>query len=215
MGALSVVESRTGGEPDLFEGRSAVTTIQRRRAGKVLELSTEDAAPETHARCEWYALYTHSHCEQLVHDQLKGKGFAVFLPKLEVWTQRAGKRFPTAAPMFPSYLFLHHAMEKMSYIEVCKARGLVRILGERWDRLGTIPEVEIEAIQHVLQSHASVVPHPFLQKGQRVRIMQGPLIGTEGIFLQSKPNKGLIILSVELLQRSVAVEVDCSIVSVA
>jgi len=151
----------------------------------------------------------------LVHDQLKGKGFSVFLPKLEVWARRAGKRSLTAMPMFPSYLFLHHAMEKMSYIEVCKARGLVRILGERWDRLGTIPEVEIEAIQHVLQVHVSVVPHPFLQKGQRVRIMQGPLIGTEGIFVQSKPNKGLIILSVELLQRSVAVEVDCSIVSVA
>ncbi len=186
------------------------------RSADCLENSSDQAAPDALALApQWYALYTRSHCEQLVHDQLKGKGFSLFLPKLEVWTQRSGKRSKTAVPMFPSYLFIHHAMEKMSYIEVCKARGLVRILGERWDRLGSIPDGEIEAIQHVLQVRLPVLPHPYLQKGQRVRIMQGPLTGTEGIFVQSKPNKGLVVLSVELLQRSVAVEVDCSIVSAA
>jgi transcription termination/antitermination protein NusG len=186
------------------------------RSDDCLENSSDQADPDALALApQWYALYTRSHCEQLVHDQLQGKGFSTFLPKLEVWTQRSGKRSLTTVPMFPSYLFIHHAMEKMSYIEVCKARGLVRILGERWDRLGSIPDGEIEAIQHVLQARLPVLPHPYLQKGQRVRIMQGPLTGTEGIFVQSKPNKGLVVLSVELLQRSVAVEVDCSIVSAA
>ena len=172
-------------------------------------------APGALAAAEWYALYTHSHCEQLVHDQLRGKGFSVFLPKLDVWSQRSGKRYLARIPMFPSYLFLHHVMEKMSYIEICKARGLVRILGERWDCLGIIPNHEIEAIQTVLHGRLPVLPHPYLQEGQRVRITQGPLTGTEGIFIQSKPNKGLIVLSVDLLQRSVAVEIDCSVVTAA
>lgn len=198
-----------------IRGGSAVTIAHQHRSKKGLAHPPGDAEPSGAVEAQWYALYTHSHCEDLVHDQLEGKGFSVFLPKLEVFTERSGKRCRAQVPMFPSYLFLHHVMGKMSYIEVCKARGLVRILGERWDRLGVIPESEIEAVRKVLQAHLPVQPHPYLQKGQRVRIMQGPLIGTEGIFLQSKPNKGLIILSVELLQRSVAVEVDCSIVSVA
>jgi transcription termination/antitermination protein NusG len=173
------------------------------------------AAPGALAVAQWYALYMRSHCEQLVYDQLRAKGFSVFLPKLEVWSQRAGTRHLIPVPMFSSYLFLHQAMEKTSYIEVCKARGLVRILGERWDRLAIIPDREIEAIHNVVQVGLPVLPHPYLREGQRVRITQGPLTGTEGIFLHSKPGKGLIVLSVELLQRSVAVEMDCGVVTAA
>jgi transcription antitermination factor NusG len=163
----------------------------------------------------WYALYTRSHCEQLVYDQLIAKGFHLFLPRIEVWSQRAGKRHLIAVPMFPGYLFLRHAMDKHSYIDVRKARGLVRILGARWDRLSVIPDAEIEAIHSVLDAAIPVMPHPYLREGQRVRITDGPLRGVEGILLQSKPSKGLLILSVDLLQRSVAVEIDCRGVTAA
>jgi transcriptional antiterminator NusG len=163
----------------------------------------------------WYALYTRSHCEQLVWDQLGAKGFHLFLPRIDVWSQRAGERHLISVPMFPGYLFLRHAIDKTSYINVCKARGLVRILGERWDRLSVIPDAEIEAIQTVLNMSLPVLPHPYLREGQRVRITQGPLRGIEGILVQSKPAKGLLILSVDLLQRSLAVEVDCRVVTAA
>jgi transcription antitermination factor NusG len=106
-------------------------------------------------------------------------------------------------------------MDKMSYIDVRKARGLVRILGERWDRLSVVPDAEIDAIQKALSTPLPIRPHPYLQEGQRVRITQGPLTGIEGILLQSKPAKGLLILSIDLLQRSVAVEVDWSMVTAA
>jgi transcription antitermination factor NusG len=117
--------------------------------------------------------------------------------------------------MFPSYLFLHQAMDKLSFIEVCKARGLVRILGERWDRLSVVPDAEIDAIQRVLSAEVPVIPHPYLREGQRVRITHGPLMGVEGILVQSKPNKGLLVLSIELLRRSIAVEVDSTLVGAA
>ncbi|HSF28984.1 MAG TPA: UpxY family transcription antiterminator [Candidatus Tectomicrobia bacterium] len=171
--------------------------------------------PEELSIPHWYALYTRSHCEQLVWDQLAAKGFHLFLPKIDVWSRRAGKRHRISIPMFPGYLFLRHAMDKFSYIDVRKARGLVRILGERWDRLSVVPDVEIEAIQSVLNSSLPVMSHPYLREGQRVRITRGPLRGTEGILVHSKPAKGLLILSIELLQRSVAVEVDCSVVTAA
>jgi transcriptional antiterminator NusG len=171
--------------------------------------------PEDLTIPSWYALYTRSHCEQLVCDQLTARGFHLFLPRIDVWSQRAGKQRLISVPMFPGYLFLWHAMDKISYIDVRKARGLVRILGERWDKLSVVPDAEIEAIQRVLNAPLPILPHPYLREGQRVRITQGPLTGIEGILLQSKPAKGLLILSVDLLQRSVAVEVDWSMVTAA
>jgi transcription antitermination factor NusG len=163
----------------------------------------------------WYALYTRSHGEQLVSEQLAAKGFRPFLPKIDAWSRRAGKRHLISVPMFPGYLFLRHALDKRSYIEVKKARGLVRILGESWDKPSTIPDAEIEAIQATLKASVPVMSHPYLREGQRVRITQGSLRGVEDILIQSKPTKGLLILSVELLQRSVAVEIDCRVVTAA
>jgi transcriptional antiterminator NusG len=170
-----------------------------------------DALPVPH----WYALYTRSHCEQLVSDQLAAKGFHLFLPKLEMRSRRLGQQGLVSIPMFSGYLFLRHAMDKVSYIEVRRARGLVRILGERWDRLGVVPDADIEAIQRFLRARLPVFPYPFLKEGQRVRIISGPLEGTEGILVYSRPTKGMLVLSVDLLQRSVAVEVEYSMVAAA
>jgi transcription termination/antitermination protein NusG len=148
----------------------------------------------------------------LVHDQLAAKGFEMFLPTIGVWSQRAGVRRRIPMPMFPGYLFLRYAMDKGGYIEVRKTRGLAGILGERWDRLAAVPADEIEAIRTILRARASVLPHAYLRDGQRVRITRGPLANVEGILVRQKPHHGLLVLSVELLQRSVAVEVDCTCV---
>lgn len=161
---------------------------------------------------QWYALWTHSHCEQVVHDQLATKGFEMFLPTIDVWSQRAGVRRRIPMPMFPGYLFTRHAMDKAGYIEVRRARGLAGILGERWDCLAAIPGDEIEAIRTLLRARAAVLPHAYLRDGQRVRITRGPLANVEGILVRQKPHHGVLVLSVDLLQRSVAVEVDCTCV---
>jgi transcription antitermination factor NusG len=164
---------------------------------------------------QWYVLWTHSHCEQLVHDQLAPKGFELFLPKMNVWSRLRGTRHLIEVPMFPGYLFLHHSMDKASYLDVCMVRGLVRVLGARWDQLGVVPNSEVEGIQRVLEAGYQVRPHSYLRAGQRVRITRGPLADVEGILLRAKPNKGLLVLSIGLLQRAVAVEVDCTLVTAA
>jgi transcriptional antiterminator NusG len=164
---------------------------------------------------KWHVLWTRSHCEQAVFDQLAPKGFHLFLPKIDVWSRRNGVRHRANVPMFPGYLFFHHTTDSKSYIELRKARGLVKILGESWDRLAVVPDNEIDAIQRVHNARLPALPHPYLREGQRVRITDGLLAGAEGILLQTKPNKGLLVLSVNLLQRSVAVEVDCALVAPA
>jgi transcription antitermination factor NusG len=161
---------------------------------------------------QWVALWTHSHCEQVVYDQLAAKGFEAFLPTIRTWSRRAGAQRLIPLPMFPGYLFVHHAIDKHSYIEIVKSKGLVRILGARWDHLSTIPEAEIGALQKVLSADVPVMPHAYLREGQRVRISKGPLTGLEGILVRSRPSRGLLVLSVERLHQSVAVEVDCTAV---
>ena len=172
---------------------------------KDLEQSAEAASAAT---APWHALWTHSHCEQLVHDQLVAKGFCPFLPKVEIWSRRRGVRRLISASMFPSYLFLRHAMDKPAYVEVSKIRGLVRVLGERWDRLSEIPDGEMDMIKKVVAARRPVLPFPYLREGQRARITNGPLAGVEGLLVEAKPDKGLLVLSVHLLQRSVAVVLD-------
>ena len=166
-----------------------------------------------HAVCSssaWHALWTRSHCEQLVYDQLAAKGFDLLLPKIEQWSRRGGLRHLIRVPMFSGYVFLHAAMNKASYVEIVKARGLVQVLGERWDRLTTIPDREIDAIRRIVDARVPALPYPYLREGQRVRITRGPLTDVEGILVRTKPNRGLLVVSVDLLRRSVAAHVDCT-----
>jgi len=186
----------------------AAYTVPQSRAG---EHDGMDGTVPANPR--WYALWTRSHCERLVWEQLTAGGFRAFLPTIHAWSVRGGVRHRIQVPMFPGYLFLHHdGMDRANYIEVRKARGLVSVLGEQWDRLAEIPHGEIEAIQAVLQTRVPVWPHTYLREGYRVRITHGPLADVEGVLVQQKLDKGLLVLSVELLRRSVAVEVDCACV---
>ena len=123
---------------------------------------------------------------------------------------RVGGRRVCRVPMFAGYLFLHHALDKWSDVEVRKARGLVAILGDSWERRATVPAREVDAIQRIVHGGLPALPYPFLKEGQRVRITRGPMADVEGILVRTRPNKGLLVLSVQLVSRSVAVEVDCT-----
>jgi transcription antitermination factor NusG len=163
----------------------------------------------------WYAIWTRSHSEQLVADQLAAKGIRVFLPKIGVWSRRGGVRHVIQVPMFSSYVFLNEAVDKNIYLDVIKARGVVRVLGEKWDSLSPIGDGEIEALQQAVDSGLPLIPQNYLREGQRVRVTAGPLRGVEGVLVENKMQKGLLVLSVDLLQRSVAVQIDCTWVAAA
>ena len=164
-----------------------------------------------HAQPRWYALWTHSHCEQLVRDQLTAKQFDTFLPKIESWSRRAGVKHRIWTPMFPGYLFVREELNDRRYAELLAARGLVCVLGNGDGNLAVVPEAEIDAIRALVESKLPAVAHPYLHAGQRVRIVSGPLADVEGILVDQQASKGLLVLSVHLFQRSVAVEVDCTL----
>jgi len=185
------------------------------RAGLPVGETMETEESTVGAMPRWRVLWTHSNCEQLVRDQLAAQGLDLFLPTVEAWCRRGGVRRLSRVPLFPGYLFLRHAMDKATYLQVYKARGLVRMLGMRWDRLDAVPDREIEAVRRAVQCGLPVLPHPYLREGQRVRITRGPMADVEGIVVRVNPKKGLLVLSVNLLRRSIAVELDCTALEAA
>ncbi len=154
--------------------------------------------------CEWFALQVWTGREEPCAVQLRARGYDVFLPRYwerRRWSDRI-KRIERA--MFAGYLFC-----RMTPLVVAKAiatPGVLRILGDREGPLPVRPE-EIDAIQRIVGTERDVEPWPFLQAGDRVRIESGPLSGTEGIVVRVKTQHRLVV-SVTLLQRSVAVEID-------
>jgi transcription termination/antitermination protein NusG len=158
----------------------------------------------------WHVLWTNSNCEDLVCSQVATRGFHPFVPRVDTWSRRGGKRRLVTVPLFPGYLFLNDVLDKARHVEVRKTRGVVAVLGEGWDRPAVIPDAEIDAIRKVVEARVPAFAHPYLKEGRRVRIEDGPLSGVEGVLLRVRPEKGLLVLSIDMLQRSVAVEVDSS-----
>ncbi len=98
-------------------------------------------------------------------------------------------------------------MDADTRLEILKTESVVRIL--RNDGMpATIPDEQVDAIRAVMKSGISPTPHPYLKEGMRVRVVDGPLIGIEGILVKTKPNKHRLVLSVDILQESVCVEMD-------
>ena len=160
----------------------------------------------------WYAIWTKSHCERLVADQLSAKGIDPFLPEVPA-PSRVRKSPPVSMPLFPGYLFVREAMDKTRYLEILKARGVVRILDNGWTNLTPIPDAEIEAVQRLLAAGEHVALHPYLQHGDRVRVIDGPLFGVEGLYVGEKQQQGRLLVSIDLLGRSVSVEMGRDAVS--
>lgn len=170
---------------------------------------------EAATRGSWKALWTRSHCERLVRDQLASRGFHPFLPTMRVWSVRAGVPHRVGIPMFPGYLFLQDELDRTRFFDVQGTRGLVAVLGTAWNRPAVVSDEEIAVVQRLANVDLPMRPHPFVREGERVRVRHGPLAGLEGILVRFKPKKDLVVVSVGLLQRSVAVEVDCGFVDAA
>ena len=114
--------------------------------------------------------------------------------------------------VFPGYVFLHFAPSREAYIRVVSADGVVRIIGERWDALYPIPDEQVEAVRRLVTSGDRAHAVPWIGTGDRVRIVAGPLEGLEGRVQLWHRGRATFVVSVDLLQRSVAVEVAAEVV---
>jgi transcription antitermination factor NusG len=154
----------------------------------------------------WFALYTRHQHEKVIAHVLENKGFEVFLPLYTTARRWKDRTKQLSLPLFPCYLFLRTTMERR--LDIITTPGIVSILGGGGES-GVILESEINGVRQVVERGAEVEPHPFLRCGDWVRVKSGPLEGVEGILVRKK-NLFRLVLSVELLEKSAAVEVDVS-----
>ena len=156
----------------------------------------------------WHAIYTRHQHEKIVAQILSYKGFEVFLPLYDTvhrWKDRDKK---LSLPLFPCYVFLKGGLERR--FDIVTTPGMYSFVGTE-NRAAIIPAEEIEAVRRAVESPLRLEPHPFLKCGDRVRVKSGPLAGVEGV-LTRKKNLYRLVLSVELLQQAVSLDIDAHLV---
>jgi transcription antitermination factor NusG len=160
-------------------------------------------------RLFWYCIHTRSRHEDVVYQRLSDKKIQAFLPKMEVWSKRKDRRKKIQKALFPGYLFVYENMNPIHGLEILKTPGVVKILGNEVGPM-PVPETQIESIKKILNGKAAVSPFPYLKEGQLIRVVDGPLRGCEGFLVKIKEQKEKLVISIDLLQRSVSVEIESS-----
>lgn len=155
----------------------------------------------------WFAVWTRNQCEPKVAAGLRQRGLEAFLPCVRVPSRRRDKRVVLAQPLFPGYLFLRFTPSRERCLRVANTDGVVRVLGEGWDALHPIPDEQVEAVHRIVTTDDGARPMPWLRRGDRVRIAAGPLVGLEGFVQEWRAGRATFVVNVDLLQRSVGVEV--------
>jgi transcription termination/antitermination protein NusG len=174
------------------------------------QLSEFSPVPDCAVFCResesWFAIHTRSRCEKKVSTQLGEKQINTFLPmvkEVRLWSDR---RKLIEQPLFPGYVFVQMRGDDKTRVSVLRTSGVVGFVGIQGQGI-PIPDDEIENIMTLLSSTVPFEPYPFLRVGQKVRIRGGYLDGIEGI-LVAKRSDCSVVISVNLIQRSLAVRVN-------
>lgn len=179
---------------------SAATIIYR------LAIPESAVLPAEYLEPRWYAAYSYANHEKRVAEQLAQRSVEHFLPLYESVRRWKDRRVRLELPLFPGYVFVHLALRDR--LRVLQIPSVVRLVG--FGGLpAALPDEQVEILRAGLAGQLRAEPHPLLTVGRRVRIVRGPLAGLAGI-LQRKKSNFRFVLSVELIQRAIAVDVDAA-----
>jgi transcription antitermination factor NusG len=154
----------------------------------------------------WYALQVRTRWENSATTLLSGKGYRTFLPTVKAKERRGGRSKEIAAPLFTGYVFCQ--FDAANRLPILVTPGVIAVVGR-----GRVPipveDSELAALQKVVASGFEPEPWPYLEIGQSIRIDNGALAGLEGMLVSFK-GSNRIVVSISLLKRSVALEIDRS-----
>lgn len=162
------------------------------------------ALPSDYCELHWYAAYTSANHEKRVAEQLGARGVSYFLPLYASLRQWKDRRVTLQLPLFPGYVFVRMALRDR--LPVQQIPGVARLVGFNGLPMA-LPDKEIEMVRTSLETGVHAEPHPFLTVGKRVRVINGPMAGLQGV-LKRKRGLARLVLSVELIQRAMSVEID-------
>ena len=170
-------------------------------------MQTAEMEMENHSAtgpANWYALFTRHQHEKSVALALSNKKYEVYLPlyrSVRRWQDRAKQIW---LPLFPCYVFIREGMDRQ--LQILTTPGMIHIVG--WaGRPAIVPQAQLDAVRQIIESSLIVETHPYLKSGDRVRVKTGPLSGLEGI-LTRKKGEARLVVSIDMLGRSAAVEID-------
>ena len=152
----------------------------------------------------WYAISVRSNFERIVAENLRQKDYQIFLPTYVSKRRWSDRTKVIDCALFPGYLFCR--MDVRERVPLLNTPGVSSIVGVGKCAI-PVEESEIAAIKRIVESGLPVAPWPFLEAGQFVYINRGPLAGVEGIVIATK-NSSRLVVSVEMLRRSVTVEIE-------
>jgi transcription termination/antitermination protein NusG len=162
--------------------------------------------PQRDLHLPWYAIYVKSRHEKNVASTLASRGYESFLP---TYLKRRKDSKKSDLPLFPNYVFCR--LKPSEKMPVITAPGVFSIVSSS-GLPASIPEAEIESIRRMLKSGLDPAPWPYVKEGQQVCMTSGPLRGVEGVVVNESHHRWLVV-SVKLLQRSVAVKVERQYIS--
>jgi len=155
---------------------------------------------------KWYALHARSRHEDVVFDQLEKKSIEAFLPKIQVMSRRKDRRKRILIPLLPGYIFVHTDLNPYHYWDIIKTYGVVKIVGIQGKPV-PVKEEEILSLQVLNGTDRTVKSQAYMKSGDRIMIMEGPLKGLNGFYLRHKGKSDRVVVSIDLLHRSLAVEI--------
>jgi transcription antitermination factor NusG len=161
-------------------------------------------SPAEYVEPRWYAVQTCANHEKRVLRQLDQRTVEAYLPLYESVRRWKDRRVTLDLPLFPGYVFVHLALRDR--LRVLQTPSVVRLVGFSGQPTA-LPDHEIEALRRGLAGEMRLEPHPYLKVGHRVRVRSGPLQGLQGILVRKK-NGSRFVISLDLIMRSVAAEID-------
>jgi len=157
----------------------------------------------------WYAVHTKSRHEYKAFTGLTQKNLKAFLPEMEVWSKRKDRKKKISVPLFPGYLFVEASLDNEIKLAILKTAGVVRILGKKENAEPLpVPDAKIIAIQRIMDKKVEMFSMQYPKAGEPARIMDGPFAGIEGTVIKSDLEKELFVISIDLMQRSVAIKLE-------
>lgn len=156
---------------------------------------------------QWYAVHARSRHEDVVFHGLERKTIETFLPRVQVMSRRKDRRKRILVPLLPGYLFVHTDMNPYQYWDIIKTYGVVRVIGIEGKPV-PVKDEEIVSLRILDGTDRTVRNKAYIKQGDKIMIMEGALKGLTGYYMKHKGKSDKVVVSIELLQRSLAVEIE-------
>jgi transcription termination/antitermination protein NusG len=157
----------------------------------------------------WYAVYTRSRHEKQVGAFLQRQEIETYVPLRCAWSSRQDRKTTIQVPALPGYVFVRCTLYAETRALIKRASGVLRMV-ENAGRPAAIPAGQIESLRTALEHTFNAEGHPYLNVGDRVRVVRGPLLGVEGYLVRVAESRHRLVLVVDYVNQALSIEIDAA-----